>query len=181
MSTGGDIGLSNLSLKTITLSLYSESTTCSPVLTETAMCKSSTLIFVLAFAFLFHLEKYSFRLVAVISLISLGVFLMVFNTTAVSIPGIIMVFSASGLAGLRWALTELVMHKKAMGLSNPFATIYWLAPLMAVTLGVVSAILEGWGQVFASDHFAGGKALMTVGVIILPGAIAFAMVSSEYL
>ncbi|ORY28288.1 triose-phosphate transporter family-domain-containing protein [Naematelia encephala] len=168
-STGGDIGLSNLSLKTISLSLYT-------------MCKSSTLIFVLVFAFLFRLEVYSLRLISVISLISFGVFLMVFNTTSVSIPGIIMVFSASGLAGLRWALTELVMHKRGMGMSNPFATIFWLAPLMAVTLGVVSMIMEGWITVLSTDFFSleDLRVLKTIGVIALPGAVAFAMVASEY-
>ncbi|XAO22695.1 hypothetical protein I312_101468 [Cryptococcus bacillisporus CA1280] len=166
-STGGDIGLSNLSLKTITLSLYT-------------MCKSSTLIFVLIFAFAFRLEAYSLRLISVISLISFGVFCMVFNTTAVSIPGILMVFSASALGGLRWALTELVMHKKAMGLSNPFATIFWLAPLMAVTLAIVSMIVEGWFGIMGSEFFKGWRAIETGGVIVLPGTLAFAMVASEY-
>lgn len=166
-STGGDIGLSNLSLKTITLSLYT-------------MCKSSTLIFVLIFAFAFRLETYSLRLISVISLISFGVFCMVFNTTAVSIPGVLMVFSASALGGLRWALTELVMHKKAMGLSNPFATIFWLAPLMALALAVVSMIAEGWFGILRSEFFDGWRAVETGGVIVLPGTLAFAMVASEY-
>ncbi|EIW69991.1 hypothetical protein TREMEDRAFT_38661 [Tremella mesenterica DSM 1558] len=169
-STGADIGLSNLALKFITLSLYSES----------SMCKSSTLIFVLGFAFLFRLESYSLRLIAVISLISFGVFLMVFNTTSVSIPGIIMTFSASALAGLRWALTETLMHKKSMGLSNPFATIFWLAPLMAITLALVSMIVEGWATIWYSGAFDGWSSVGTMGVILLPGCIAFAMVASEY-
>ncbi|WWC89859.1 uncharacterized protein L201_004787 [Kwoniella dendrophila CBS 6074] len=166
-STGGDIGLSNLSLKTITLSLYT-------------MCKSSTLIFVLLFAFTFKLEKYSLRLISVITLISFGVFCMVFNTTSVSIPGIIMVFTASGLGGLRWALTELVMHKKSMGLSNPFATIYWLAPLMAITLALVSMVVENWFTIFQTDFFQGIQTIKTICVIVLPGTLAFAMVASEY-
>ncbi|WVO14028.1 hypothetical protein L204_101653 [Cryptococcus depauperatus] len=166
-ATGGDIGLSNLSLKTITLSLYT-------------MCKSSLLIFVLIFAFAFHLEAYSLRLISVITLISFGVFCMVFNATVVSIPGIIMVFFASALGGLRWALTELVMKKKSIGLSNPFATIFWLAPLMAVTLGLVSMIVEGWFKIFGSDFFEGWRAFTTIGVIVLPGVIAFTMVTSEY-
>ncbi|BEI83876.1 hypothetical protein CcaverHIS002_0404800 [Cutaneotrichosporon cavernicola] len=168
MSTGGDIGLSNLSLKTITLSLYT-------------MCKSSALIFVLMFAFLFRLEKYSFKLVSVIGLISIGVFLMVFNVTAVSIPGLIMVFSASAIGGLRWALTALIMHKRAMGLSNPFATIFWLAPLMGFFLFLFSAIFEDWIGMFTGSYFANPLvALKSIGIIALPGAIAFAMVSSEY-
>lgn len=183
-STGGDIGLSNLSLKTIALSLYSafNSQPVLPSLTITpAMCKSSTLIFVLIFAFAFRLETYSLRLISVISLISFGVFCMVFNTTTVSIPGILMVFSASALGGLRWALTELVMHKKAMGLSNPFATIFWLAPLMAVTLAIASMIVEGWFGILRSEFFEGWRAIETGGVIVLPGTLAFAMVASEYL
>ncbi|WVR05461.1 hypothetical protein IAU60_002477 [Kwoniella sp. DSM 27419] len=166
-ATGGDIGLSNLSLKTITLSLYT-------------MCKSSTLIFVLLFAFTFKLESYSLRLLSVISLISFGVFCMVFNTTDVSIPGIVMVFVASVLGGLRWALTELVMHKKGMGLSNPFATIFWLAPLMAATLIPLSLILEDWFGMLRSDFFSGAQTIRTMGVIVFPGALAFAMVASEY-
>ncbi|KAI5452697.1 hypothetical protein NCC49_000446 [Naganishia albida] len=167
VATGIDIGLSNLSLKTITLTLYT-------------MCKSSALIFVLGFAFLFKLEAYSLRLVCVIAFISFGVFLMVFNATTVSIPGIIMVFSASALGGLRWALTQLVMHKQEMGMTNPFATIYWLTPVMAVTLAVVSIIFEGWFNVFGSDYFSGWKALETMGYIVFPGALAFSMVASEY-
>ncbi|GMK59391.1 hypothetical protein CspeluHIS016_0704060 [Cutaneotrichosporon spelunceum] len=167
-STGGDIGLSNLSLKTITLSLYT-------------MCKSSALIFVLMFAFLFKLEKYSFKLVSVIALISVGVFFMVFNVTAVSIPGLIMVFSASAMGGLRWALTELIMNKRAMGLSNPFATIFWLAPLMGLILFTVSAIIEDWIGMFTGPYFANPLvALKSTAIIAFPGAVAFAMVSSEY-
>jgi solute carrier family 35 protein C2 len=145
------------------------------------MCKSSTLIFVLIAAFAFKLESYSLRLIAVISLISFGVFLMLFDTTTVDIPGIIMVFSASALSGLRWALTETVMHKKSMGLSNPFATIFWLAPLMAVVLGGVSLALEGWSKVFHSGFFEGGRAVFTILAIIFPGGLAFSMVASEYL
>lgn len=167
VATGADIGLSNLSLKTITLTLYT-------------MVKSSTLIFVLVFAFLFHLEVFSFRLLSVICFITLGVFLMVFNATTVSIPGIIMVFSASALGGLRWAFTQLLMHKKEMGMGNPFATIFWLTPVMAVTLAMVSMIVEGWGNIFGSEFFTGFKAVATTGFIVFPGTLAFAMVASEY-
>jgi solute carrier family 35 protein C2 len=145
------------------------------------MCKSSALIFVLLFAFLFRLERFSLHLIGVITLITAGVFLMVFDTTSVNIPGIVMVFSASALSGLRWALTETLMKKKSMGLSNPFATIFWLAPLMAAVLIPVSLGVEGWSNVFGSGHFDKGSAIFTVLVILFPGAIAFAMVSTEYL
>ncbi|TXT07135.1 hypothetical protein VHUM_03305 [Vanrija humicola] len=167
-ATGADIGLSNLSLKTIDLSLYT-------------MVKSSALIFVLFFAFLFRLEKFSIRLVGVIVLISAGVFMMVFQAKAVNIPGIIMVLCASAIGGLRWALTELIMHKKAMGLSNPFATIFWITPIMGVVLFTVSLAAEPWREIFQSAFFANPLvAIKTIAIIALPGCIAFAMVASEY-
>lgn len=144
------------------------------------MCKSSALIFVLAFAFLFKLEKFSLRLVGVITFISVGVFFMVFNVTAVSVPGIIMVFSASAIGGLRWALTSLLMHKREMGMTNPFATIYWLAPLMALSLAIVSLALEGWLVVLHSGYFDGWASIKTILVILFPGTLAFSMVASEY-
>lgn len=138
VTTGLDIGLSNLSLRTITLSLYT-------------MCKSSSLIFVLTFAFLFRLEKFSWRLVGVILLITSGVLLMVLSTdvsapvpSAPSTPpsddsiankillvrsmveaslprglpehlktpmavGVMLVMAASAFGGLRWALTQLLL------------------------------------------------------------------------
>lgn len=145
------------------------------------MVKSSALIFVLFFAFLFRLEKFSIRLVGVIVLISAGVFMMVFQAKAVSIPGIIMVLCASAIGGLRWALTELIMHKKAMGLSNPFATIFWITPIMGVVLFAVSLAAESWTDIFKSAFFATPlEGIKTVAVIALPGCIAFAMVASEY-
>jgi solute carrier family 35 protein C2 len=99
----------------------------------------------------------------------------------VSIPGIIMVFSASALGGLRWAFTQLLMHKKEMGMTNPFATIFWLTPVMAVALAVVSMAVEGWGTIFASEFFHGVNAVETTGFILFPGTLAFSMVASEYL
>lgn len=60
LATALDIGLSNTSLKSITLTLYT-------------MCKSSNLVFVLLFAFLFKLEKLRWNLVAVIIIITVGV------------------------------------------------------------------------------------------------------------
>ncbi|KAJ2166149.1 hypothetical protein GGH16_004194, partial [Coemansia sp. RSA 560] len=58
-----DVGLSNVSLRTITLTFYT-------------MCKSSTLGFVLLFAFLFGLERVRLALIVIISIISVGVVLM---------------------------------------------------------------------------------------------------------
>ncbi|KAF4563432.1 Triose-phosphate Transporter [Pleurotus pulmonarius] len=168
IATSLDIGLSNLSLKTITLSFYT-------------MCKSSSLIFVLLFAFLFRLEKFSFRLVGVIFLIFCGVLLMVATETHFILTGFILVISASALGGFRWSLTQLLLKDKKMGMDNPAATVYWLAPAMGVTIGIVSAVVENWAVVFQSPHFSGlGRILRTIIYLISPGVVAFCMVMSEF-
>ncbi|KAG9019043.1 Triose-phosphate Transporter [Tulasnella sp. 427] len=229
VTTGLDIGLSNLSLRTITLSLYT-------------MCKSSSLIFVLTFAFLFRLEKFSWRLVGVILLITSGVLLMVLSTdvsasvpaapptppdddsgklllvrsifaaTVRSVPrglpehlktpmavGVLLVMSASAFGGLRWALTQLLLtghghgapaqrqksgvERRTMGLNNPAATIFWLSPTMFVTLSMVAMWVEGpFPKALTESGFFDtfGGSIKTIGYILLPGAVAFCMVMSEY-
>lgn len=139
-----------------------------------------SLIFVLFFAFLFRLEAFSWKLISVIGLITAGVVLMAFNTTAVDLPGAMLVFIASALGGLRWALTHALMIKQELGLTNPFATIFWITPVMAFTLAIVSMIEDGWSNVFGSEFFQPDRLLVTLILIIIPGLLAFAMVASEY-
>ncbi|KDQ06480.1 hypothetical protein BOTBODRAFT_121435 [Botryobasidium botryosum FD-172 SS1] len=168
VTTSLDIGFSNLSLKTITLSFYT-------------MCKSSSLVFVLGFAFLFHLEKFSLRLILVILLITSGVVLMVATETHFVLSGMILVFLASALGGLRWALTQMLLQKKGMGMDNPCATVFWLAPIMGVSLAMLCGVVEGFGNVFGSAFFDGFRASLRTGLYVLaPGAIAFFMVLSEF-
>lgn len=87
------------------------------------MCKSSSLGFVLLFAFLFKLERPTLKLVTIIAIITAGVIMMVSGETQFSLVGMIQVLSASAMGGLRWALTQKLLDKEAMGLNNPFATV----------------------------------------------------------
>ncbi|KAG9316194.1 triose-phosphate transporter family-domain-containing protein [Chiua virens] len=168
MSTGIDIGLSNLSLKTITLSFYT-------------MCKSSSLIFVLGFAFLFRLESFSVRLITVILIIFTGILLMVASETAFVLSGFLMVMFASVCSGLRWSLTQVAMQDKSMGLDNPPNTIYWLSPTTALSLVVISIVWEGWNNVFSTPFFATvGSTMKTLVMLVMPGMAAFCMIMSEY-
>lgn len=187
MATSLDIGLSNLSLKTITLSFYSAYGTLN-ILTHlisihscVAMCKSSSLIFVLGFAFFFRLEQFSYRLVGVIILIFSGVVLMVATETHFVFSGLVLVLSASALGGLRWSLSQILLKDKTMGLDNPPATIYWLTPVMGATLGVISLVLEGWIMIFKTSFFDGiWASLNTAFLLLVPGVIAFNMLMSEF-
>ncbi|KAI1796375.1 TPT-domain-containing protein [Ganoderma leucocontextum] len=167
-TTALDIGLSNLSLKLITLSFYT-------------MGKSSSLVFVLLFAFLLKLEKFSWRLIGVILLICAGVLLMVATQTHFVLPGFLLVISASAMGGLRWSLTQLLLRSKNIGMDNPAATLFWLTPIMGATLAIASALLGDWGVVLGSKFFASsGKTFETMFFLLCPGVVAFGMVLSEF-
>ncbi|KIK68930.1 hypothetical protein GYMLUDRAFT_34939 [Collybiopsis luxurians FD-317 M1] len=167
-ATSLDIGFSNLSLKTVTLSFYT-------------MVKSSSLIFVLLFAFLFRLEKFSWRLVGVVILICSGVLLMVATETHFVLGGFLLVLSASALGGLRWGLTQMLFKNKKTGFSNPASTIFLLSPIMAVTLCALSFLIESWSSLFGSEFFSSlTRSLQTILFLLAPGVLAFCMVLSEF-
>lgn len=146
-----------------------------------AMIKSSSLIFVLMFAFLFRLEAFSWRLVGVIVLICCGVLLMVATETHFVLQGFLLVLSASALGGLRWGLTQILLKDNQLGLHNPVATIFWLSPTMGLSLAIISAVVERWHELVHSHFFATfGDTISTMLYLILPGFLAFFMVLSEF-
>ncbi|KAI8061809.1 triose-phosphate transporter family-domain-containing protein [Gilbertella persicaria] len=182
LATSLDIGLSNLSLKTITLSFYSKSSH-DKIVTESllAMCKSSTLAFVLIFAFIFKLEKPNWKLILIIVIITVGVVLMVSDETDFNVVGFIQVMTAAACGGLRWSLTEVLLRKESMGLTNPFASIFFLAPSQAIILLIISAGVEGYVTIFKSAFFITfGEGMHTIGIILAGGSLAFFMIMSEF-
>ena len=146
-----------------------------------AMCKSSSLAFVLAFAFLFRLEEPSIKLVVVITAMTIGVIMMVAGETTFNILGFILVILAAFFSGFRWALTQILLLKNP-ATSNPFSSIFFLAPVMFVSLVIIALPVEG---PLPLAH--GLKALIeTKGVfwgiciLIFPGCLAFLMTASEF-
>ena len=147
-----------------------------------AMIKSSSLVFVLLFAFVFRLEIFSLRLIGVIFLICVGVLLMVATETHFVLGGFLLCLSGSALAGLRWSLTQLLLKNKQLGLDHPVATIFWLSPIMGITLAIVSACIDRWSDLVGSRFFDGPAAtLQTCFLLTVPGVLAFCMILSEYL
>lgn len=147
------------------------------------MCKSSSLAFVLIFAFIFRLEKPTWILVGIISIMTVGVIMMVSSESEATfvLIGFILIMIASALSGLRWALTQVLLVRNP-ATSNPFSTIFFLAPVMFVSILVVAIPVEGFGPLFS--RFGGlvqewGFA-SALGILVCPGVIAFLMVASEF-
>ncbi|KAK9819261.1 hypothetical protein WJX81_007119 [Elliptochloris bilobata] len=170
-ATGLDIGLSNFSLSLITLSFYT-------------MCKSTTPIFLLAFCFLWGIEKPSWSLAGVVGVISAGLALLVAGETQFDALGFALVMAASALSGLRWTITQLQLQgSEGHGSSGgPVEVLLSLMPVMSVTVGVMSLLVERlWAVMPGSPYFDSAAALaLTGGLMLFGGLIAFLMVWVEF-
>ncbi|BFZ57506.1 hypothetical protein PYCC9005_004558 [Savitreella phatthalungensis] len=165
-ATALDIGFSNASLKTISLAFYT-------------MCKSSSLAFVLLFAFIFRLERPTWHLVGVIGLITVGVVLMVATETRFVLEGFLLIMTAAAMGGLRWSLTQMLLHGNP-ATRNPFASIYRLAPVMFVCLFILACAMEGPLQFLSANLWHERGILYSVPLLMFPGLLAFGMTASEF-
>lgn len=107
--------------------------------------------------------------------------MMVAAETQFVLEGAVEVLCASAMGGLRWALTQILLDREGMGMNNPIATIFWLAPVMFVGMLSVSLLVEDWHAMLTSKFFDGaGRAAKTMALAIAPGCIAFLMNLSEF-
>ncbi|KAI9017495.1 triose-phosphate transporter family-domain-containing protein [Gaertneriomyces semiglobifer] len=177
VTTSVDIGLSNVSLKVISLSFYT-------------MVKSGAPVFILLFAFLFKLEKPTWKLTGIILVICFGVLLMVLSETSFNLFGYLIIQTATIMSGLRWALTQVLLTHRPAGenaevdkrkATNPLAATLFLAPVMCVSLLIATVAVEGIPTIFRSGYFASaGGTFAILGAIIGGGCLAFLMVLSEF-
>lgn len=118
------------------------------------MVKSSTPIWVLLFSFVFGFEKPRLLLVAIIVVMVAGVILTVEGETKYDHLGFILVLVASIVSGLRWSMTQLLLQHENLGISNPIATLYYLSPVMFITMLTLSIMFEHPLEQFQhSKHF----------------------------
>ena len=167
-TTSLDIGLGNNSLRYITLTFYT-------------MCKSSVLGFVLLFAFLFRLESPSLKLILIILVMIVGVTMMVAGETTFNALGFAFIMTSSFFSGFRWALTQILLLRHP-ATSNPFATMFWLAPIMFVTLFLIALVSETPAAVLAGIHTLASThgAWKSAVLLIFPGSLAFCMTTAEF-
>ncbi|KAB8303247.1 hypothetical protein EYC80_004691 [Monilinia laxa] len=147
----------------------------------TSMCKSSALAFVLLFAFVFRLETPSWRLVGIIFTMTIGVVMMVFGEVDFSTKGFVLVIFAAFFSGFRWGLTQILLLRNP-ATSNPFSSIFYLAPIMFASLLIIATPVEGFPALWE-----GLQVLVEVKgpifgplLLLFPGCIAFCMTASEF-
>lgn len=145
------------------------------------MCKSSSLAFVLMFAFAFRLETLSWRLIAIIATIIGGVVMMVAGEVEFSSDGFILVISAAFFSGFRWGITQILLLRNP-ATSNPFSSIFFLAPVMFLSLLIIAIPVEGFPDLGKGLIILIEKKGPVLGpcVLLFPGVIAFCMTAAEF-
>ncbi|XP_046841723.1 solute carrier family 35 member C2-like [Xenia sp. Carnegie-2017] len=171
IATALDIGFSNWSLMFITVSLYT-------------MCKTTAIIFILIFSILFGLEKFHCQLLAIVFLISGGLFMFTYESTQFNFKGFLLVMTASSMSGIRWATTQLLLQKESLGLSNPFDTVYHLQPLMTLSTLPLAIGIEGLQLAVSLQTFRAPSTHVmfeTACFVLFGSFLAFMLTMSEYL
>ncbi|KAK2740279.1 Triose-phosphate Transporter [Myotisia sp. PD_48] len=167
-ATSLDIGLGNMSLRFISLTFLT-------------MCKSSALGFVLLFAFLFGLEKPTVKLIAIIGTMTIGVVMMAADEETFNIIGFSLIIASSFFSGFRWGLTQMMLLRHP-ATANPFSTLFFLTPIMFVTLITIAFLFEGPVEIYRGLTALATTAGMANVLIYLsfPGTLAFCMIASEF-
>jgi solute carrier family 35 protein C2 len=139
------------------------------------------LAFVLIFAFIFRLEKMTWKLVGIITVMTVGVIMMVAGEAKFELIGFFLVILASALSGLRWSLTQILLLRNP-ATSNPFSSIFFLAPVMFIAILIIAIPVEGFGPLGErlAELAAKEGVLNAAAIVLFPGVIAFLMVSSEF-
>jgi solute carrier family 35 protein C2 len=166
MVTALDIGLSNLSLVTITLTFYT-------------MVKSSTPIFVLFWAYVFKIEPITWKLIGVIIVIAAGEFLTVYGEVDFVVHGFVLCSLASILSGARWTLVQLKLKQLDPPLQSTVVTMKLLAPSMFWSMFLLSMVIEKpWVILKKSENI---KELAPVFLLgLFGGAFAVFMILCEF-
>lgn len=167
--TALDINLSNASLVFVSV-------------TFATMCKSASPIFLLLFAFAFRLESPSIKLLSIILVISVGILLTVAKETEFQFWGFIFVMLAAVMSGFRWTMTQILLQKEVYGLKNPLTLMSYVAPVMAVSTGILSLIFEPWDEFSKNVYFNSSWHITRSSLLMLfGGTLAFFMVLTEYI
>jgi solute carrier family 35 protein C2 len=112
---------------------------------------------------------------------TVGVVMMVFGEVDFSAEGFILVIFAAFFSGFRWALTQILLLRNP-ATSNPFSSIFYLAPIMFMSLLIIATPVEGfpalWGGIMNLVEVKG--AVLGPLLLLFPGCIAFCMTASEF-
>ncbi|GMG32446.1 unnamed protein product [Ambrosiozyma monospora] len=101
------------------------------------------------------------------------------GTSALAL-GCFLVVLASCLSGLRWALTQIVLRGSRYT-KNPILTIFYLSPLMCITLLFMGYQMEGFSNFLSAKIWTEYGLLVALLMLLFPGVLAFCMTLSQFI
>eukprot|EP00879_Flechtneria_rotunda_P012185 GHRR01012726.1.p1 GENE.GHRR01012726.1~~GHRR01012726.1.p1 ORF type:complete len:284 (+),score=81.44 GHRR01012726.1:382-1233(+) len=133
----------------------------------------------------------SWGLAGVVAVIVTGLLLLVQGEAEFDATGFVLVMSASCMSGLRFTLTQLLLHGKKgddehdqapMPFGGPLEVLEVLTPVMSITTLLLSLATEQlWNTLPGSPYFSSLEHILFTLLVIFVGAvIAFLMVWTEY-
>lgn len=106
--------------------------------------------------------------------------MMVAGEVSFDILGFVLVISAAFFSGFRWGLTQILLLRNP-ATSNPFSSIFFLTPVMFLTLVVIAIPTEGFSGLIESFKALWSEWGFVAPLLLLfPGTIAFMMTACEY-
>lgn len=165
-----DAGFSGHALTRISLPFYT-------------MLKSSTPIFILFARFIFQLEKPSFALVGIISMIAIGISLAAKSETVrFDIKYGLMIIGACVMAGFRWGFLEYFIKQSASRNNSIFHSLCVLSLLSSIFMFIGFFLFEGVLSFLAYDKFhTVSDTLICFFLIMATGVIGFFSVLAEFM
>uniref|UniRef100_A0A915K9D2 Sugar phosphate transporter domain-containing protein n=1 Tax=Romanomermis culicivorax TaxID=13658 RepID=A0A915K9D2_ROMCU len=149
----------------------------SNVIFRYTMAKSTSIIFILLFSVLFSLERLRLSIVAVVALVSTGLFLFTYKSTQFHLFGFILVECAAFSSGIRWALSQFMMQRKEIGLDHPIDLMFYLQPWLIGSTLPFALLVEG---ISLTEMDIDSLETM-LQLIVVGGLLSFLLEITEYL
>eukprot|EP00603_Paraphysomonas_imperforata_P003576 CAMPEP_0114414580 /NCGR_PEP_ID=MMETSP0103-20121206/1462_1 /TAXON_ID=37642 ORGANISM="Paraphysomonas imperforata, Strain PA2" /NCGR_SAMPLE_ID=MMETSP0103 /ASSEMBLY_ACC=CAM_ASM_000201 /LENGTH=251 /DNA_ID=CAMNT_0001582727 /DNA_START=361 /DNA_END=1116 /DNA_ORIENTATION=- len=149
-------------------------------LTLYTIVKSSVLIWTFFFGVVLGIETFRWTTFSSVVGICFGLALAVAASTDVSMIGIVMVLGASGMSGIRWAMTQKLMVDDEQS-TNIFVNVYRFIPSSAVSMLVVACIIDA--KPFVESEFVHEASVVDMLTFLIfscaGGGIAFVLITTE--
>lgn len=165
--TSGDVGLSNLSLVSITITFYT-------------MVKASSPIFVLLWAYFFGIVRITWSLVGVVLVIAIGEFLTVAGEVEFEFNGFLLCLMATICSGARWTLVQLKLQTLEPPLKTTIATMRVLSPFMFVSMLIVTIFIEHPWTKLPGLYNSWDEIIFIIKLGLAGATIAIAMIMCEF-
>lgn len=167
IASGLDIGFSQWGLQLNAVSLYT-------------MTKSTSVVFILIFSLVFQLEKKSWFVFVVVSMISGGLFMFTYEVEAFNWLAFSLLILASFSSGLRWTLAQFVMQRSDLNMNSPIDMVYHVQPWMIVAILPFAMVFEGPHVISALIQYQYISTAFMVG-LLEGAALACSMEYTEYM